>query len=260
MTREPADDAPRPRVIPVLLLRSGGLCKSHAFGRERYIGDPLNAARIFNEKEADELIFLDIEATRERRPPDLDRLRDLATECFMPVSYGGGITSLGQIEAILRLGIEKVCLGSSAVLDPPLVREASRAFGCQSIVVCLDVRRSWWRGEILSVHRGTRRVSGTLEDHLRRLEDLGAGEAIVQSVDRDGSMSGYDLALIRRASACVRLPIVALGGAGRIDDLRAALAAGASAAAAGSLFVFQGPHRAVLISYPSPEQIAGLAG
>jgi cyclase len=258
MSQPSENDAPRPRIIPVLLLRGGGLCKSRGFGHERYIGDPLNTARIFNEKEADELIFLDIDATINQRHPDLDRLRDIATECFMPVCYGGGITSVGQIEAILRLGIEKVCLGASALLDPALVREAARAFGSQSIVVCLDVRRSWWRGECLVVHRGAKRVPGRFEDHLRRIEDLGAGEAIVQSVDRDGSMSGYDLDLIRRASACVRLPLVALGGAGRLDDLREALAAGASAAAAGSLFVFHGPHRAVLISYPDPGQIAGL--
>lgn len=249
----------RPRVIPVLLMRDGRLVKGRCFARERYIGDSLNTVRIFNEKEADELIILDIGATPAGRPPDLDRLTDLASECFMPVCYGGGITDIAQIEAILRLGIEKICLGSAAIRNPELVRSASRVFGAQSIVVCLDVRRNWWRGEHLVFEHGSRRCPGRPEDHLRRLEDSGAGEVIVQSVDRDGTMAGYDLDLIHRMSSQVGIPVIALGGAGRLDDMASVLRAGAAAAAAGSMFVFQGPHRAVLVNYPSPEKIDRLA-
>jgi cyclase len=240
-------------------MRDGRLVKGRCFARERYIGDSLNTVRIFNEKEADELILLDIGATPAGRPPDFGRLADLASECFMPLCYGGGITDLAQIEAILRLGIEKVCLGSAAVRNPELVRSASQVFGAQSIVVCLDVRRNWWRGEHLVFEHGSRRFPGRPEDLLRRLEDAGAGEAIVQSVDRDGTMAGYDLELIRRLSSQVDIPVVALGGAGCLEDLASVLRAGAAAAAAGSLFVFHGPHRAVLVNYPSPEKIDRLA-
>lgn len=249
----------RPRVVPVLLMREGRLVKGRCFANERYIGDPLNTVRLFNEKEADELILLDIGATAGARPPDMARLADLAGECFMPLCYGGGVSDLSQIEAVFRLGVEKVCLGSAAMLNPELVKDASRLFGAQSIVVCLDIRKGWWRGEHLVIRNGTKRIPGRPEDMLRRLEDAGAGEAIIQSVDRDGAMDGYDLELVRRMASCVSIPVVALGGAGRLEDMALALGAGAAAAAAGSLFIFRGPHRAVLVNYPSAQDIDGIA-
>lgn len=248
----------RPRIIPVLLMDRQGLFKSRRFREPRYVGDPLHAVRILNDKMADELIILDATATVEGRPPPLARIRDLASECFMPVCYGGGIRELRQIEEILSCGIEKICLGTAAVELPGLIHEAARAYGSQSLVACVDVVRDAAGVAHVSLRRGTIICRTPFEEHLARLVDAGIGELIIQSIDRDGTGAGYDLELIRRAARAVTVPVIALGGAGSLADLADALRAGAQAAAAGSLCVFHGRQRAVLISYPDPLAVARL--
>jgi cyclase len=244
------------RVIPVLLLRNGGLVKTVKFKDPKYVGDPINAVRIFNEKEVDELVFLDISATPDRRGPDFETLADIASEAFMPMAYGGGISSLDEIKRVLALGFEKVILNSSVYRSDQLIREASAVFGSQSIVCCIDVKRSLFgKAEVYSAS-GKNRQSVSLEDHVLGLVGAGAGEILVNSIDRDGTMSGYDLKLISQVARLVRVPLVVCGGAGGMEDLELAVRAGASAVAAGSLFVFYGPHRAVLINYPERAESA----
>ena len=245
----------RPRIIPCLLVENGRLVKTVGFSRPTYIGDPINAIRVFNDKGADELVLLDISATA-GRGPDFELLEKVATECFMPLCYGGGITSVEQVRRVLALGIEKVALNTSAVERPALVTEAAAEFGSQSVVVSVDVRRRW-RGRDEVVTRGARKRTG-LDPvaFAREAERVGAGELLVTSVDRDGTMRGYDMELIRRVTAAVGIPVVACGGAGSSRDLLAVIdEAGASAAAAGSMFVFTGRHRAVLISYVAVDDL-----
>ena len=245
------------RVIPVLLLRGKGLVKTVRFKDPKYIGDPINSVRIFNEKEVDELVFLDITATPEGRGPDFELLSDIASEAFMPMAYGGGITSLDQVQRVFALGFEKVIVDTAAYTDPQLIQDAVAIFGSQSIVGCVDVRKTLLgRYELIS-HAGKSKQRVSLREHLKALERQGVGEIIVNAVDRDGTQSGYDLKLIREVSSSVSVPVVACGGASSIDDFVAAVGeAGASAVAAGSLFVFVGPHRAVLINYPARAELA----
>lgn len=245
------------RVIPVLLLRGKGLVKTVKFKDPKYIGDPINSVRIFNEKEVDELVFLDITATPEGRGPDFDLLADIASEAFMPMAYGGGITTLQQVQRIFALGFEKVVIDTATYAAPQLIREAVAIYGSQSIVGCVDVRRTLLGRYELSSHAGKTKQPVGLKEHVMELERLGAGEIIVNAVDRDGTQSGYDLKLIREVSSAVSVPVVACGGASCIDDFAAAVhEGGASAVAAGSLFVFVGPHRAVLINYPPRAELA----
>jgi cyclase len=244
-----------PRIIPVLTLRDRGLVKTLQFGAARYVGDPINAVKVFNQKEVDELVFLDLDATREGRGPDLEHLEEIASECFMPFAYGGGIRSLEEIRAVLRAGAEKVALNSAACLDPALVRDGAARFGRQSIIVSVDVRRE--QDGYAVFHTGGRIRHGTgLVEHLQAMARLGAGEFLVTSIDRDGTCAGYDLELVRTAAAAVDVPVIACGGARGLEDFRAAVQdAGAAAAAAGSHFVFCGPRRGVLITYPERKDI-----
>lgn len=246
----------RARVIPCLLLRGGGLVKSIKFKRHRYLGDPINAVKIFNEKEVDELVFLDITASREGREPPFELLAQVTSECFMPVCYGGGVRSMEHIRRLFGIGVEKVALNTWAVQHPDLVSDAADQFGAQSVIVSIDVKRRWLgRAEVRTLG-GTRRTGLDPVPWAREMERRGAGELLLTSIDRDGTMAGYDLALIRAVAGAVSIPVVACGGAGRVADLVAAVKeAGASAAAAGSMFVYQGPHRAVLINYPSAEEL-----
>jgi len=243
------------RVIPCLLLKGRGLVKTVRFKDPTYVGDPINAIKIFNEKEVDELIFLDITATPEKRPPPYQVLSEIASECFMPLAYGGGVRSLGEIEKIFSLGVEKVCLNTAAAEDPTLVTEAAKAFGNQSIVVSVDVRKSLFGKYEIFTHGGRRKARQELLSYVRRMEELGAGELLLTAIDRDGTMQGYDRDLVRRVTEAVGIPVIACGGAGGLGDLTAVMECGAAAAAAGSLFVFHGRHRAVLISYPSREEL-----
>lgn len=246
------------RVIPCLLLRNGGLVKTTKFKDPKYVGDPINAVRIFNEKEVDELVFLDISATSAKREPNFDLLADIASEAFMPFGYGGGITRVEQIKVLYSLGVEKVIINTAAIRTPHLVSEAASLAGSSSVVVSMDVRRSWlgkysvWSG---GGQQDERRdpVSFALE-----MERLGAGEILLNSIDRDGTMSGFDLDLIQQVSEAVSVPLIAVGGAGGLEDFRKAVKMGASAVSAGSLFVFHGKHRAVLITYPGYGELEKL--
>ncbi|MET3615063.1 cyclase [Rhizobium aquaticum] len=243
----------RPRVIPVLLLRGHGLVKTKKFKDPVYIGDPINAVRIFAEKEADEIVILDIDASREGRGPNFELVEEIAGECLMPMAYGGGITSFEQVRQLIRSGVEKVVINSAAAMgDMDVISTSAAAFGSQAVVGAMDVRKSVLRGYRVVAKSGTVETALKPEDHAQALVAAGAGEIFVNDIDHDGTMEGYDLKLVRRISDCVNVPVVACGGAGNREHLKAALAqGGATAVAAGSMFVFHGKHRAVLISYSS---------
>jgi len=245
----------RTRVIPCLLLKEQGLVKTIKFKDPKYVGDPVNAVRIFNEKEVDELIFLDITATIENRKPNFRMIADIASECFMPFSYGGGIRELEDLKILFSLGVEKVIINSYAALNPDFIRSVSSLYGSQSIVVSIDVRKNLighYETYILGGRRGTGRG---VVDFAKEMEAMGAGEIFLNSIDRDGTGRGYDIDIIRKVSHAISIPLVACGGARRIEDLAEAVAGGASAVAAGSMFVFHGKHRAVLITYPLSEEL-----
>lgn len=250
----------RPRVIPCLLLAGSGLVKTQKFDRRVYLGDPINTVRIFNDKGADELMLLDIDASRKGRPPPFDVLADIASEAFMPLAYGGGIRDVEDVRSILRLGFEKVVINTAAAGDPGVIERAASAVGSSSIVASIDVRRPRLGRPQVVTRGGGDRVDVPPSDYARMVVERGAGEILLQSVDRDGTRSGYDTALIREVCPLVPVPVVACGGAGSLDDFKAALDAGASAVAAGSIFVFTGKHQAVLISYPGEEQVAAALG
>jgi cyclase len=244
------------RVIPCLLLKGQGLVKTVRFKNPKYVGDPINAVKIFNDKEVDELIFLDIEASVERKKPPIKLISDIASECFMPLSYGGGLRDLDDIKTVFNLGVEKVVINSYAIENPDFVREASERYGSQSIVVAVDVKRnSFGKYEVFS-RAGRERTKLNPVDHAKKMEKQGAGEIFLNSIDRDGTMEGYDIELIKKVSQVVSIPVIACGGAGRINDFAEAVGkGGASAVAAGSMFVFHGRHRAVLITYPSIQDL-----
>jgi cyclase len=246
----------RTRVIPCLLLKGQGLVKTVKFKNPKYVGDPVNAVKIFNDKEVDELIFLDIEATAEGRRPPIKLISEIASECFMPLSYGGGLRDLEDIKTIFNLGVEKVIINSYAIENPSFVNEASRLYGSQSIVVAVDVKKkSKDKYEVLS-RSGNKKTGLDPVEHVMRMERLGAGEIFLNSIDRDGTMQGYDIELIKRITETVSIPVIVCGGAGKIEDfVDAVKKGGASAVAAGSLFVFHGKYRAVLISYPAIEEL-----
>ena len=247
----------RPRVIPVLLLdRRRRLVKTRGFGQPVYIGDPFNVMRIFNEKEVDEICVLDIDATEDGRVPDIGFLRELANECFMPLAYGGGITSVAQCEELMKSGIEKVVIGS-ATEQGSLVREVSADFGSQAVCVCVDVKGSG-TGATVVTHHARRSQSAPPIEYARRVQDQGAGEILLQSVDRDGAREGYDLSLVGKIAHAVSIPVVAVGGAGTYAHLRDGLLVGASAVASGSAFVFVGRLRGVLVSYPLGDELEGI--
>lgn len=244
------------RVIPCLLLKKRGLVKTVRFGEGKYVGDPRNAVRIFNEKEVDELLLLDIDASPGQTPLQFDLVREIVSEAFMPVAYGGGIRTLEDARRMLQLGVEKIAICTHAVEDPEFIRIAADEFGSQSVVVCLDVSRSWLGSYELMIRGGRQRTRQNPTAFAQRAAALGAGEILVNAIHRDGTREGFDVNLIRSISDAVKVPVIACGGAGQLDHLgQAVREGGASAVAAGSLFVFQGPHRAVLISYPKPEAL-----
>lgn len=244
------------RVIPVLLLNDGGLYKTVKFKAPQYVGDPINAVKIFNEKEVDELIFLDISATVEGRDPDYKTLKNIASECFMPLCYGGGINTLGQIERILKTGVEKVAVNTALITNPDFVREASRTFGSSTIVASIDFRTGLLGKMSVYLRSGTVDAGVDPVELARSAEDMGAGEVLFNSIDRDGTLSGYDLAAIKKAADAISIPLIACGGGGSLSDFRSAIhESGASAVAAGAFFVFRGRHRAVLITYPTQQAL-----
>jgi len=246
----------RPRVIPCLLLKNQGLVKTRKFKDPKYLGDPINIVRIFNDKEVDEIVFLDITATIEGKEPPYALLEDIVSEAFMPFGYGGGIRRLDQIKRILGLGVEKVVINTHAVDDPAFISEAAQMVGAQSIVASIDVKKTFWGKHEVYIKSGRKSTGLNPVGFAALMEKMGAGELIINSIDCDGTMKGYDLDLIKSITSAVSIPVVTSGGAGDVKDLAdAVIHGGASAAGAGSLFVFHGPHRAVLISYPSNEEL-----
>lgn len=244
------------RIIPSLLLNGVGFYKTTRFKNPVYLGDPINILKIFNEKEVDEIAVLDIGATPESREPNFELLQDMASECFMPLAYGGGVKTVEQMRRLFQIGFEKVILNSHVFERPQLIKEASAIFGNQSIVVCIDAKKGLLGGYHTVSHGGRRDRGIKPEEWARQVADLGAGEIIVNAVDRDGTMSGYDLELIRRVAAAVNVPVIASGGARTVADFGAAIkTAHASACAAGAMFVFHGRHRAVLINVPHSREI-----
>ena len=243
----------RPRIIPCLLVKDHGLVKTINFGNPKYVGDPINAVRIFNEKEVDELIVLDIDATSEKREPDYKMIEHLAAECRMPLCYGGGVKTVEQVQRILGLGVEKIAISSAAVENPELVAEASECVGNQSVVVVLDVKKRAVRDKYeVWIHNGQKNTGKSPIEFAQQMERLGAGEIVVNSIDNDGIMKGYDLALVEKIREALSVPMTVLGGAGSLQDIGRLISKfGVIGAAAGSLFVFKGVYRAVLINYPN---------
>lgn len=243
------------RVIPCLLLRGNGLVKTKKFKDAVYVGDPVNAVRIFSEKEADEIVILDIGASREGHEPNYELIAEMAGEAFMPVAYGGGVRSLEQIRRLIRSGVEKVVINTLATESLDTIRAAVEVFGSQAIVGAVDVRRKLLGGYAVVAKSASTSTKLNLQQHIQDLVQAGVGELLINDVDRDGCMTGYDMALVRSVTQ-VPIPVVVCGGAGTLEHLReAVLDGGASAVAVGSMFVFHGKHRAVLINYPNAAQL-----
>ncbi len=242
-----------------MLLHEGGLVKTEKFKNPKYVGDPINAVKIYNEKEVDELIFLDIDASRLKREPNLSIIEELATESFMPFAYGGGIKTLQQIQHILNIGVEKVIINRSALVNPSFVKEASKHFGSSTIIVAIDIKKDIWGNYKVYDHVRKKVEAMAPQDYALKMCDAGAGELFINNVDRDGTYSGFDWQILKSINEMVTVPIIACGGASKLQDLRDVVSkANISGVAAGSIFVYQGPHRAVLISYPSHEQLQQL--
>jgi cyclase len=246
------------RIIPALLLRNDGLVKTLKFKDPKYVGDPINAIHIFNEKEVDELMVLDIMASKERREPNYALIEQFAGECFMPLAYGGGVRTVEQAKQIFSLGVEKLCVQTAALENSRLISELAERFGSQSIMVSVDIKKNWFGKPGLYAAAQDKLGSTPWQDALRALVVAGAGEVLLNAVDKDGTLSGPDLGLIREASSAVDVPLIAVGGISSLKDIKAAVRAGASAVAAGAFFVFHGPHRAVLITYPSSVELTKL--
>jgi imidazole glycerol-phosphate synthase subunit HisF len=244
----------RPRIIPILLLKGAGLYKTRKFRNETYIGDPLNAVKILNDKEVDELAFLDIAAARTGKEPEFALLKDIAAECFMPLSYGGGVNSAEMVRELIGIGIEKIVVNSAAYTNPVLVPTLAGHFGTSTLIGSIDVRKNWLGKEHVYIHGGTEKIPKAPVEWAKDLEGMGVGEILINSIDRDGEMVGYDFDLIKRVANSVSVPVVAAGGANSLSDFKQAVRiSGASAVAAGAMFVFQGKHRAVLITYPREQ-------
>ena len=238
------------RIIPCLLMRDEGLVKTIKFNDYKYIGDPINALKIYNEKEVDELIYLDIDASKKNQEPNFEFLKHLASECFMPLTYGGGVKNLNQIENILKIGFEKIVINSSFLTNPELAISAAKEFGSSTIIGAIDYKKNIFGKKYIYNHVTNKNQSLLPLEQAKILEGNGVGEIFLNSVDRDGMYLGYDLELVSELSSQLSIPLIACGGASNYDDFNKVIKAGASAAAAGSVFVYQGPHRAVLISYP----------
>ncbi len=245
----------RPRIIPVLLLKDSGLVKSTKFKNHNYIGDPINAVKIFNDLKSDELVFLDINATKENRFISLDFVNKVSEEANMPFSVGGGIKSLDHIHKLISSGAEKVIICSEAVKNPDFIKKASDNFGKSTVAVCIDYKKTFLKNNLVFTFSGRKKSRYNTLEFAKLMQEKGAGEIILQSISRDGTMEGYDLDFIKEISSNLEIPVVALGGAGKLNDLHLAFRGSkASALAAGSLFVYQSKLRGVLINYPEiPE-------
>jgi len=248
----------RTRVIPCLLLRNESLVKTVKFGKFSYIGDPCNTVRIFNELEVDELMFLDITASLEKRSPNIKLISDIANECFMPLSYGGGIKSLEMARTIFEIGVEKIVLNTQAIANPGLITEIANIYGSQSVVVSIDVKKNLFGKHTIRSNAGKRNHDLGLIEWAKRVELLGAGEILLTSIDREGTWAGYDAQLTRSVAESVSIPVIANGGAGSVSDLKEAVfSGGASAVALGSMVTFQKKGLGVLVSFPEKSELEG---
>lgn len=251
----------RTRVIPCLLLKGQGLVKTVKFKDPKYVGDPINAIKIFNDKEVDELILLDITATPENRSPNFKMIEQCAAECFMPMAYGGGVRTLDDVRQILQMGVEKVVLNTIALERPEFVREASMEFGAQAIVVAMEVKKNFFGAHQVMTQRGRQSTKLNPVEYAKQMQSFGAGELFVNAVDLDGTQNGYNASLVGSVVSAVELPVIACGGAGSLEDMRSLVhQTGVAALAAGSLFVLKGAHRAVLITYPTQDEIREALG
>lgn len=243
------------RIIPCLLLENEALVKTVRFKNPAYIGDPINTVWIFNEMEVDEIIFLDITATHEDRGPNFKLIKEIASECFVPLSYGGGITNISEISKLFNIGIEKISLNSVCKKNIGLISEAAKKFGSQSIIASVDVRKNFWGKHEVMFNRGLVKCKASPEEWVKMLEGEGAGELFVTSIDRDGTWEGYDIEILKFISESVNIPVIASGGAGRLEDFdKAVNYSGASAVAASSMFVYQKKGMGVLIKYPQQSE------
>lgn len=245
----------RSRVIPVLLIQDGGLVKTVKFKDPIYVGDPINAVKIFNEKEIDEIVILDIDATKQNRGPDMVKIKEIAGEAFIPLAYGGGISTIEQVKELFYLGVEKVILNYQAYKNPGLISAAAGLVGSQSIVASIDIKKNWLGKYKVMVKNGKEDTGFDPVAFAGKVTEAGAGEIFLNMIDRDGTYTGYDLDIIEVITRSVKVPVIVCGGASSLEDFRLAIQKGASAVAAGSFFVFQRPHRAVLISYPGQQEL-----
>ena len=244
------------RVIPCLLLHKNGLYKTIKFKKPNYIGDPLNAIKIFNDKEVDEIIFLDIDATINKQEPNYKLIEDIASECFMPLCYGGGVKNVEQMKKIYSLGVEKISLSSVSITNPSLITEAKDIFGSQSVIVTIDVKKDFWGKEKVFINNGKKNTKIDILTHCKEMERLGAGEIVINSIDRDGVMKGFDIELLKKIKDEINIPIVALGGAGKYEDISNVFKqTNISAVGVGSMFIYQGALNGVLINYPSYDKL-----
>ena len=245
----------RPRIIPCLLVKDKGLVKTVNFKNPKYVGDPINAVRIFNEKQVDELTVLDIDATAEKREPDYRMIENLAAECRMPLCYGGGVKTPEQAQRIFSLGVEKVAISSAAIQNRKLITQIAERVGSQSVVVIIDVKKKLLGGYEVYINNGKKATGKDPFEFARELEALGAGEVVINSIDQDGMMKGYDMILAEKLRLVTSLPLTLLGGAGTLQDIGKLIDRfGIIGASAGSLFVFKGVYKAVLINYPNPSE------
>lgn len=245
----------RSRVIPCLLLKNKGLYKTIKFGSPKYLGDPINTLKLFNNKEIDEVIVLDIMSSLNGAEPNINYLKRLTSECFMPICYGGGVKTLNQVEALFKIGIEKISFNTALSNNPNLIYEAAKNFGTQSIVASIDVKKKLLGSYSVYISGGKIDIKTNPVDFAKNVENMGAGEILLNSIDRDGMMNGYDYELIEKVSMAVSIPVIVCGGAGKLSDCVKAVNHGASAAAAGSIFVYYGPKKAVLINYPTQDEL-----
>ena len=250
----------RPRVIPALLIQDGEMIKTTNFKKPNYIGDPINTLKLFNDLEVDELVVLDIGRSKSNESPDLAALEEMATECFIPLCYGGGVKTIEMMAEIFSTGIEKISINSAALDDFSILEKAVERFGAQSIVLSIDVKKNLMGNYKVYDHRTQKNTSHELADYINMANDVPVGEILVNSVDMDGKMSGYDLKLIQNLADNIKVPYINCGGAGELTDISQAIQAGADAVAAGSLFIYQNKERGVLVNYPSQDKLDELLG
>jgi imidazole glycerol-phosphate synthase subunit HisF len=245
----------RPRVMPCLLISDSLLVKPCKFNNPSYIGDPMNAIKIFNDKEVDELILIDIDATIQQQEPQYELIRSIAQSCFMPLCYGGGINKLEQATVLFNSGVEKITINAGLYTRPGLVSQIAKIYGSQSVVASIDVKKNFWKKDAAYINCGTFAINEDLVSYVKRIENEGAGEILLTSIEREGTWTGYDLDLINKISGIVKIPVIANGGAGSIEDFKNAYHAGASAMAAGSMFVYIKKDMGVLINFPYQKDL-----